>query len=155
MRTTMRHEGVINDCYGGFGISDLALSWLKKNASEETKKKIRKHEHDKVKHVLMLVVMVQIKQIERQHTLKHIVEQKVVPPRVKSRLYLDLKVTNADKAHHIVCRDAHLIRVAGVQYGHDRSIAHPIIRRFDAIWEDEQVLILPTQLRHSLIRYGE
>ena len=44
MRTTMRHEVVINDCYGGFGISDLALSWLKKNASEETKKKIRKHE---------------------------------------------------------------------------------------------------------------
>lgn len=45
----MKHEVVINGCYGGFSLSSKALEWLKKNASQETKKNLRKH-HDIERH---------------------------------------------------------------------------------------------------------
>jgi hypothetical protein len=31
----MKHKVVFNNCYGGFGLSDAAITWLEQNAREE------------------------------------------------------------------------------------------------------------------------
>ena len=54
-----------------FPIDSLAHSRLQK---------VWEHEHDKVEHIFLLVVVTEVEEIERQHLLKHIVQQIIIAP---------------------------------------------------------------------------
>ena len=116
---------------------------------------IREHEHDEVEYIFLLIVMTEVKEIEGKYLLKHVMKEKIITSFVEPGLNLYLKIANTYEPHHIACAYPHLLRVIGIQNAHDRRLPNPVIRRLNAIREDEQVLIFPAQLGYRLIGNGK
>ena len=95
--------------------------------------------------------LAQVKEVEREYLLQHVVQQIVVTAVIKSRFDFDLKVAHTDEAHHVFRLDTDSIRIGGVDDAHDRRVPYPIVRRLDAEWEYEQVLIFPAQVSNRLV----
>ena len=50
--------------------------------------KVREHEHQKVKHIFLLIVVIKVEQVERKHSLQHIMKKIIVTSSIESGLYL-------------------------------------------------------------------
>ena len=78
-------------------------------------KKIRKHEHDEVEHILMLIVVTKVKEVKREYLLQHVMEQIIISVLIKSWFDFDLQISNADETHHIASVDPDDFGIIGVE----------------------------------------
>ena len=81
---------------------------------------VREHKHDKVKYILLLIVMVQVKEIKGQYFLQHIVKKIVIVSFIESGLYLYLKITDTNESHNIASTDTHFLGISSIENAHDR-----------------------------------
>lgn len=81
---------------------------------------VREHKHDKVKYILLLIVMVQVKEIKGQYFLQHIVKKIVIVSFIESGLYLYLKISDTNESHNIASTNTYSLGISRVENAHDR-----------------------------------